>query len=112
MKQKLLGMFKGRGIQAMAGTGLMAMAGSAQAGTLKTQLTNLICSVAGSSSITMFAGAVAIISFLVLFTLGEGKDGAATILKICIGISGLLFLPNLVNTFQPGLLACGVTGTF
>lgn len=112
MKQKLLGMFKGRCIQVMAGTGLMAMAGSAQAGTLKMQLTNLICSVAGSSSITMFAGAVAIISFLVMFTLGEGKEGAATILKICIGISGLLFLPNLVNTFQPGLLACGATGTF
>lgn len=123
MKQELLGMFKNRLLQAqvVAGGLMMAMAGSAQAfaagGGMKQKLETLVCSVAGSSSITLFAGAAAVISFLVMFTLGEGKEGVATILKIVIGISGLLFLPSLmtlvgVTGAGGGEMCAGHTGSF
>jgi len=106
MKERLLDVFRGRNEQILAALTLLTVANSAHAisGGLKQGLTTLICSVAGSSSITMFAGAAAVISFLVMFTLGEGKEGTATILKICIGISGLMFLPDLVNLIAPQTL--------
>lgn len=94
--------------------GLLALAAqSANAVTgLKGQLGGLICAVSGNSSITMFAGAAALISFLVLFTLGEGKDHLSTILKIAVGISGLIFLPSVINVFSTTLLtSCTGSGS-
>lgn len=98
---------------------MMGAAGSAQAAGLKTELANLLCMVTGSSSITLFAGGAALVAFLVMFTLGEGKEALSTLLKIAIGISCLIFLPGIIVTIFPALagtscfVAGGVgTGTF
>lgn len=89
--------------QMAVGLALMALAGNAAAAqptTLKDSLTSLLCAVSSSeSSIPMFAGGAAIISFLIMFTLGEGKEGVATILKIAIGLSCLIFLPTIMKLF-------------
>lgn len=93
-----------------AGGGLMLVTGQAMAASTSefgVALSKLICSVAGSSSITMFAGGAAIICFLVMFTLGEGKDHLSTLLKVGIGVTGLIALPGLIQSFWPSLLACG-----
>ncbi len=97
---------------AVAAMSMMPGVAHAAVGSLKTSLTTLICSVVGNSSIVMFAAAASIIGFLVLFLTGEGKGHIGTLLKIGIGVSSLLWLPEIVTLVFPGLLTCVTRGGF
>ena len=75
-------------------------------GQLGIQLLGLICVFAGHSQFVLFAGAAAIITFLIMMLMGEAKGHLSTLMRIAFAITALISLASIMSYFGLAGLSC------